>query len=1004
MSPAGNGQGWTGRRGPTPRFRLAFPGWDRHIVGGPVSAIDRGYPREGILDLKLLSAGLASAVSATACIAAGSAGPVPALPPLAYERYELENGLDVVLHVDRSDPVAAVAMTFHVGSAREIEGRTGFAHLFEHLLFLDSENVGPGGLDELINRVGGLMNGTTNRDRTNYFEVVPIDALEKVLWAESDRLGFFINTVSESVVAKEKQVVKNEKRQRVDNRPYGHSNAVIDEALYPVGHPYRWQVIGSLADLDAASLSDAREFHSRWYGPNNATLVVAGDLDVVRTKAWIEKYFGEIPARETPAAPEPPPVRLGQTARLFHEDNFARLPELTLAWPTVPLFHPDSYALNFLADLLADGKATPLHQVLVEEEGLAPDVSASNRSEELAGRFTVRVRAHAGVDLDDVHAAVQSAFSRFERQLVSADDLETVRARTEARFYAGLESTLNKAFHLARYNTFAGSPGFGGEDIAQQLGVTASDIARVYDAYLRGRPFVASSFVPRGQADLALEGSLPARVVEEPIVAGAEEATGAIVRGEDRTPSAIDRTVEPPYGRSFASSAPTVWDATLGNGLTVVGVEDSESPLVRFQLRMRGGHLLEGRGRTGAANLLAQTMTEGTVHRTAAQLEEAIDLLGATIRISSGAETFVLSGSTLARNFAATMAFLEEILLEPRHDPEAFELARQRVITSLSQRSANPEAIGEDVYRRLLYGDHVLGSSSLGTSESIRSIEIGDLAAFHRDFLVPAVAAFHVVGDVTPDDVLASLAGISERWRGPPAEFPDPPPVGSAGGLYFVDVPGASQSVLRIGHLALAESDPAFYPATVMNFWLGGSFSGNLSSQLRERRGYTYGIRSAFRGSEIPGPFTIASAVRSNVTFEALELIKDIVERYGPEFDAEDLEATQSYLLRANARAFETPEAKLRLLGDMTRYGFPADYVLRREEVVRQMTAERIRTLAAEHLDVERMVWLVVGDARTQLAGLRALGLGEPVVLDREGRPVRNGRGQGEPGVGTPGV
>ncbi|MDE0083774.1 MAG: pitrilysin family protein [Gammaproteobacteria bacterium] len=938
------------------------------------------------LDPKILPVGVALSVSLAACIPDAPAVPAPVIPPLAYERYELANGLDVVLHVDRSDPVAAVAMTFHVGSAREVEGRTGFAHLFEHLLFLDSENVGPGGLDRLINRVGGSMNGTTNRDRTNYFEVVPADALEKVLWAESDRLGFFINTVSESVIAKEKEVVKNEKRQRVDNQPYGHADAVIDEALYPLGHPYRWQVIGSLGDLDAASLTDAREFHSRWYGPDNATLVVAGDLDVAQTKTWIEKYFGEIPARGTPAVPQPPSVRLAETDRLFHEDNFARLPELTLTWPTVALFHPDSYALNFLADVLAEGRATPLYEVLVEEEGLAPRASASNRSQELAGRFTIRVRAHAGVDLDDVYAAVESALARFEIQGVSADELERIRARTEARFYRGLESTLDKAFHLARYNTFAGSPGYGSEDIGRQLAVTGNDIVRVYDAYLRDRPFVATSFVPRGQAELVLKASRRAEVVEEPIVLGAEAETAPIVRGTERTPSVIDRTVEPPYGAPLVSSAPTVWGDTLSNGLTVLGVEDSESPLVRFELRMRGGHLLEDPDRTGVANLLAQTMTEGTANRTPAELEEAIDLLGATIRVSSGAETFVIAGSALARNFGPTMALLEEMLLEPRYDSEAFELARERVITSLDQRSANPNAIAQDVYGRLLYGEHILGSNPLGSPESVQSIEIDDLAEFHRSFLVPGVAAFHVVGDVRRGEVLASLATISERWRGGPVQFPEPPPVSSPGGLYFVDVPGASQSVLRIGHLALAESNPAFYPATVMNFWLGGSFSGNLSSQLREARGYTYGIRSDFRGSEIPGPFTISSGVRSNVTFEALQLIKDIVERYGPEFDAPDLDATQSYLLRANARAFERPEAKLRLLADMSRYGFPADYVLQREEVVREMTVGRVRMLAAEHLDVDRMVWLVVGDARTQLSRLRGLGLGEPVVLDREGR------------------
>ena len=265
---------------------------------------------------------------------------------VAFEKYELDNGLDVILHVDLSDPIAAVAMTFHVGSAREVEGKTGFAHLFEHLFFLDSENLGPGGLDRLMTRVGSSANGSTSRDWTNYFEVVPIDGLEKALWAESDKLGFFINTVTESVVDKERQVVKNEKRQSVDNRPYGHASYVIDRAIYREGHPYRWQVIGSLADLDAALLADVQEFHGRWYGPNNATLVVSGDIDVEQTRAWIEKYFGEIPAVEMPETVVVPEVVLADSPRLFHEDNYARLPLLTLAWPTVPMYHADFYALD----------------------------------------------------------------------------------------------------------------------------------------------------------------------------------------------------------------------------------------------------------------------------------------------------------------------------------------------------------------------------------------------------------------------------------------------------------------------------------------------------------------------------------------------------------------------------------------------------------------------------------------------------------------------------------
>ena len=910
----------------------------------------------------------------------------PTRPTVEFEKYELDNGLDVILHVDASDPIAAVAMTFHVGSAREVEGKTGFAHLFEHLFFLDSENLGPGGLDRLMTRVGGSTNGSTSRDRTNYFEVVPIDGLEKMLWAEADKLGFFINTVTESVVDKERQVVKNEKRQGVDNSPYGHTSFVIDRALYPEGHPYRWQVIGSLDDLDAASLADVKEFHRRWYGPNNATLVVAGDIDTAQTREWIEKYFGEIPAVETPEVAAAPPVVLADSPRLFHEDNYASLPQMTLAWPTVPMYHPDSYPLTVLARLLTDGKETPFYEVIVKEDKVAPSVFASNQSSELAGRFNLQIRAFPDTDLDDVMSSVQGAFARFEEEGVPAEELARVKAQYETSFHGGLSSVIGKAFQLAQYNIFAADPGYLREDLDRFLTVSDQDVLRVYGTYLKDQNLVAASFVPRGSAELALEGSERAEVVEEPIVAGAE-GEFTVTRGDDRTASELDRSVEPPYGNPPSLSAPTVWRAALTNGIAVLGIEDREVPLVQFEIRLRGGHLVEDPDRTGVANLLAQTMTEGTADRTPEELEAAIDMLGGNIGVSSGRETFIIRGATLARNFAETMALVEEILLEPRFAPEEFELAKQRVQNTLRQRSASPNAVAADVFSRLLYGDHILATNVLGTPETVAAIEIADLQAYYERALVANVASFHVAGAVTQDEVLAALGGIAERFEPGMVVFPEPPEWDpERAGIYFVDIPNAAQSVVRIGYLALAEPDPEFYPATVMNFRLGGGgFASDLTQQLREGKGYTYGIGSGFSGTDLAGPFQISSNVRSNITYEALDLVKEIVDNHGPTFDGEDLDATQSYLLRANARAFETLGSKLGVLADMSAYDFPADYVLAREDIVREMDIGSVQVLAERYLDAEGMIWLVVGDRATQMDRLEALGLGTPVLLDRNG-------------------
>ncbi|MBA2378959.1 MAG: insulinase family protein, partial [Blastocatellia bacterium] len=452
----------------------------------------------------------------TSWISVAAQRPAATAPSFAieYEKFTLPNGLDVIFHVDRSDPVVAVSLTAHVGSAREKPGRTGFAHMFEHLLFLESENLGKGGLDKLTARIGGSgANGSTNRDRTNYLQTVPNDALEKMLWAEADKLGWFINTVTEAVVEKEKQVVKNEKRQGVDNNPYGHTSYVIDKALYPEDHPYNWQVIGSLDDLQAATLDDVKEFFRQWYVPNNVTLVVAGDFDTAQAKKWVEKYFGEIKRGPDVTPLERRPGVVKETVKLYHEDNFARLPELTYAWPTVEQYHPDSYPLAVLSQYLTRGKRAPFYQVIVEDKKLAPNVNMFNRDSELAGQAHLSVRAFAGKDLDEVAAAISEAFAKFEKEGIPERDLSRIKAGQETQFYNGLSSVLGKGVQLAQGNIFANDPSQIEKDIKNIQAVTTADVMRVYNTYIKGKPHVATSFVPKGQLALALEGSRKADVV-----------------------------------------------------------------------------------------------------------------------------------------------------------------------------------------------------------------------------------------------------------------------------------------------------------------------------------------------------------------------------------------------------------------------------------------------------------------------------------------------------------
>ena len=905
-----------------------------------------------------------------------------------FEKFTLDNGLEVVFHVDRSDPVTAVAQTFHVGSAREKAGRTGFAHLFEHLLFLESENLGKGGLDKMSSRVGGSgANGSTSRDRTNYFQTVPNDALEKMLWAEADKLGYFINTVTDQVLAKEKQVVKNEKRQGVDNAPYGHTNYVIGKNLYPQDHPYNWQVIGSLEDLQNATLEDVKEFYRKWYVPNNATLVVAGDFDVKQAKTWVEKYFSEIPRGDAISDMETRPAELDATANLFYEDNFARVPELRITWPSVEMYHPDAYPLEVLAELLSVGKKAPFYQEIVADKQLASNVRMFSNNSELAGEFSIRIRAYEDTDLDAVAEAIDEAFAKFDQEGFKEADLNRIKAGMETRFYNGLSSVLGKAFQLAQYNIFAGDPGFIKEDINNILAVTKEDVLRVYKQYIKNQKFVATSFVPRGQAKLAMNGAQLAAVAEEQIIQGAEdEFILPKVSDYKKTASSFDRTVEPPYGTAPQAKTPEVWQDELANGLKVYGIKNAELPIVQFNLEIEGGLLLDDPNKVGVANLLATLMTKGTKSKTPEALEEAINELGASINLRAGNQSIIVSGNTLSRNYPATMKLVEEILLEPRWDVKEFELAKQSTLSQVIQQQGNPNNIATLQYNRLIYGeDHIFSKNILGDENTIPAIKLEDLQAYYETNFSPGISKLHIVGNIDQSTVMESLAGINTKWTNKEVTIPEyalPADVEQSQ-VYFYNVPNAKQSVIRFGYLALAENDPDFYPASVMNYILGGGgFASQLTQQLREGKGYTYGIGSSFRGSDMPGPFTISSGVRSNITYEAAALVKEILEKYPEEFSEQDLAVTKSFLLKSSARTFETLGAKLNMLQNISTYGWDANYNQQREQIVKDMTIDQIQQLARKYIDPNKMIYMVVGDADTQLERLKGLGFGDPILLN----------------------
>ncbi|AOW17656.1 peptidase M16 [Polaribacter vadi] len=909
-----------------------------------------------------------------------------------FEKYELENGLQVVLHQDKSDPIVSVAIQYGVGSNREKTGRTGFAHLFEHMLFQESENVPQDQFFKTIQDLGGTLNGGTWKDGTIYYEVVPKNALETVMWLESDRMGFLINTVTEAAFYNQQEVVQNEKRQRVDNNPYGHTSWVLDKAIYPEDHPYNWQVIGELVDLQSATVEDVKEFYDKYYGPNNATLVLAGDFEKEDAKALVEKYFGEIKKRQEVAPLEPQRVSLAETKRLYHEDNFARAPQLYMVWPTLEQYTEDAYALDFLAQVLSDGKKAPMYKVLVKEKELTSRVSAYNNSQELAGEFHVVVTANTGKNLADVETAIMESFQKFEEEGVSEKDVERIKASLETGFYNSISSVLGKSFQLARYNVFTGDPAFITQDIENIKKVTKEDVMRVYNTYLKDKPYVITSFVPKGSLDLIAENSTKANIVEEEIKENVEvkieERNDEVVKTE----SNFDRSKAPEIGESPKLNIPESWAVTLDNDMKVLGIEQTELPIVNFSIVLDGGHLLDDINKNGVANLMTDILMEGTATKTPEQLEEEIEMLGASIRMYTGDEAITISGNTLVRNFDATMKLVEEILLNPRWDEEELARIKTSTINGINRSSANPNVVANNISNKILYGkDHIFAYPASGTAASVDSITMQDLKDFYTKNFSPSVAKFHIVGNIKKDKVVEVLSSLEENWKSKEVTIPTYTlnTDRDKSSLYFVDIPDSKQSVINIGYLSMAKTDPDYFPATVMNYKLGGSFSGNVNLILREEKGYTYGARTGFSGSKIPGTFSASSSVRTNTTAESVSIFKEEIEKYKEGISDEDLQFTKNALIKSNARRFESQYALLGMLQDISNYDMSKSYIADEEKIVREMTLERHKELANKYLDAKKMGYLVVGDAATQFKKLKELGFDEVILMDKDGNEIK---------------
>ncbi|NWF88300.1 MAG: insulinase family protein [Ignavibacteriaceae bacterium] len=918
---------------------------------------------------------------------------------LDYEKYTLKNGLQVILHEDKSDPIAAVSIIFHVGSNREFPGKTGFAHLFEHILFQESQHVPQDQFFKLIQGNGGTLNGGTWTDGTIYFESVPNSALELALWLESDRMGFLLPTVSYEAFQNQQNVVQNEKRQRYDNAPYGQTSYVIGKLLYPEGHPYNWTTIGELEDLQNATLKDVHDFYSKWYGPNNATLVVAGDFDKKQTKEWIEKYFGDIKPSAQVEPLKPIPVTLTEWKRAVYEDNFAQSPELTMLFPTVEQFSEDSYALDVLANLIGRGKKAPLYKVIVEDKKLAPSVNTFQNSSEIAGDFRISVRAFPNKNLADVENAIKEAFTMFETEGFTEKDLARTKARIETNFYNGIAGVMDKAQQLGIYNTFAGSPDFLTQDLNYSLKVSSEDVWRVYNKYIKNQKYVLVSFVPKGKLELAAENSTLFEVPGDNLKQYSEEEQSAIKNKPenlvkvDKIESKFDRSKQPQNGPDPLLKTQKIWEEKLSNGIRVLGIEHSELPLVDFQISVEGGLLLDDINKVGSANLTAKMLMQGTKNKTPLELEQAIEDLGSSISVAATDDALVIRGNCLSGKFAETFSLVEEILFEPRWDEKEFDRLKNETIEAIKRSKTSANNTASLVFARLIYGDeNILARSTLGTEQSVPLITLNDLKNYYAKSLSPNLTTITIAGNLAEEEARNVFQSLEKKWKKLDVEIPQPKQNASieSSKLYFIDFPGARQSEIRIGHPSLAYIHPDFFKTTVMNYALGGSFNGRVNLILREEKGYTYGARTSFTGSEFPGYFVASAGVQSNATLESVQIFRDEIIKYRQGITREDLQFTKDALLKSNALKFETINALRGMLSLISKYNLPYDYVKDQEKQILEMTLEEHKSLAEKYLQPEKLVYLIAGDAKTQFEELKKLGLGEPILLDKEGNKVTN--------------
>ncbi|MGQ0829306.1 MAG: M16 family metallopeptidase [Bacteroidota bacterium] len=884
---------------------------------------------------------------------------------IPYERWKLSNGLVVLLHEDHSDPVVNVMVTYKVGSNRESIGKSGFAHFFEHMMFQGSKHIADEEHFKIVQTAGGDNNGFTQRDQTVYYETMPSNYLETALYLESDRMGFLLDSLTTKKFENQRDAVKNEKSQNVENQPYAMAFVEeINKTLYPAGHPYSWPVIGYVDDLNRATVEDAKNFFLRWYGPNNAILAVSGDFNTSEALTLIDKYFGSLkPCPEVKKLRVPPVVIPTDKYTAYKDRTY--FPLNLRVYPTIPLYHRDEASLDILSIMMGGGNNSVFYKNFVKDK-IAVQAGVSHASDELSGEFSIQIFAYPPDDFNleklfsDIDAKVKTTIEEFEKTGITDEALQRAKAQMESRAYSGLSTVYNANSTISNWERLLGRSSSISDEIDRYNKITKEDITRVFNKYIKGSGAAILNTYPIMNDKDSVKSINPyagGTFTPSPEYSGLSYSTN---------PEKFDRALRPVAGNSKTVKVPDFYSYKMANGISVIGTKNTETPQITLLLRLEGGSLVlpnDQLKKLGIAELTAYIMDEGTKNYTTEQISAELEKIGSNISFNSSKTTTTISVSCLKKNLDATLKLLEEKLLNPGFREDDFKLVKKQYKESIKNDFTSANAIANKNFNFALYGSSVMDLEP--TIKSVENIELQDLKDYYTNYFSPTVASLIVVGDIEEKE-LASKTDFLNKWQAKEVKIqPIPEPVQPTEQQFYIhNKPAAPSSVIIMGNTSIKyDAMGDYYKNRIANFVFGGNFNSRLNLNLREDKGYTYGIYSGFSGDKYTGTYEIYSSVKRPATISSLAEITKEYNKYVTEgITDKELEYTKNSLLNEEALKYEAPYQKASFLSNIVRYNLEKDYTVKQNQLLKNITKDEVNQQIKKYFSSNKLTTVIVGD------------------------------------------